>query len=126
MKCPFCNSEETQVKDSRATHNNSMVRRRRHCNECKNKFSTVERIYFKELYVVKKSGIKKPFDHNKIRHSIQTATSKRNIPINELDKIVNDTVNQNESSNLKEISSKKIGEMLMQELLKLDLVSYVR
>jgi len=126
MKCPFCNSENTQVKDSRTTNNHTLVRRRRYCISCQNKFSTVERIYFKELYVIKKSGIRKPFDRNKIRQSIQTATRKRNIPINELDKIINDTINQIESSNLKEISSRKIGEMLMQELLKLDLVSYVR
>ncbi|AVP87504.1 transcriptional regulator (repressor) NrdR [Candidatus Phycorickettsia trachydisci] len=126
MKCPFCNSEDTQVKDSRTTSNHTVVRRRRYCGSCHNKFSTVERIYFKELYVIKKSGIRKPFDRNKIRQSVQTATRKRNIPINELDKIINDTINQIESSKLKEISSRKIGEMLMQELLKLDLVSCVR
>lgn len=126
MKCPFCNSEDTQVKDSRTTNNHTIVRRRRYCSDCKNKFSTIERIYFKELYVIKKSGIRKPFERNKIRQSVQTATRKRNIPINELDKIINDTINQIESSSLKEISSRKIGEILMQELLKLDLVSYVR
>ena len=126
MKCPFCKHQDTQVKDSRSTHNNTIVRRRRHCLNCKAKFSTAERIHLKELYVVKRSGMRKPFDRNKIKHSIETATRKRNIPINEIERIIDEIIKQIESSNIKELSTKKIGELLLETLLKVDLVAYVR
>jgi transcriptional repressor NrdR len=126
MKCPFCNFADTQVKDSRATHNDTIIRRRRYCDSCKAKFSTAERIHLKELYVLKRSGMRKPFDRSKIKNSIETATRKRNIPINEIEKIVDEIIRQIESSNIKELSTKKIGELLMQSLLKVDLVAYVR
>ncbi len=126
MKCPFCGFDDTQVKDSRSTNNGIVIRRRRFCDSCKAKFSTTERIHIKELYVIKRSGIRKPFDRDKIKNSIQTATRKRNIPVNEIDRITDEIIQQIESSNIKELSTKKIGELLMQELLKIDLVAYVR
>ena len=126
MKCPLCHNVDTQVKDSRSTHDNTIIRRRRYCPKCNAKFSTTERIYLKELYVVKRSGVRKPFDRNKIKHSIETATRKRNIPISEVEKIVDDIVSQIESSNVKELHTRKIGNMLLQALLKIDVVAYVR
>jgi len=126
MKCPFCNHENTQVKDSRATNQSAIIRRRRFCQSCQSKFSTTERVHIKELYVIKRSGIRKPFDRNKIKNSIETATRKRNIPINEIEKITDEIIRQIESSNIKELSTKKIGELLMQALLRIDLVAYVR
>ena len=81
---------------------------------------------FKELYVIKRSGVRKPFDRNKIKNSIETAIRKRNIPINEIEKVTDSIINQIESSNIREIHTKKIGEMLLQALLKLDVVAYVR
>lgn len=124
MRCPFCNHENTQVKDSRASGGN--IRRRRSCESCKAKFSTIERVYIKELYVIKRSGMHKPFDRDKIKKSIETATRKRNIPINEVEKITDEIIRQIESSNIKELSTRKIGEFLMQALLQVDLVAYVR
>jgi transcriptional repressor NrdR len=126
MKCPFCDNPDTQVKDSRATHNNTIIRRRRYCDKCKIKFSTAERIYLKELYVIKRSGMRKSFDREKIKSAIETATRKRNIPISEIEKIVDEIIRQIESSNVKEISTKRIGELLLRALLKVDLVAYVR
>jgi transcriptional repressor NrdR len=76
--------------------------------------------------VIKRSGIRKPFDRNKIKNSIETATRKRNIPINEIEKITDEIIRQIESSNIKDLSTKKIGELLMQALLRIDLVAYVR
>jgi transcriptional repressor NrdR len=124
MKCPFCN-QSTQVKDSRV-FGRSSVRRRRICEFCKTKFSTIERIYIKELSIIKKSGARKSFDRDKIKKSIETATRKRNISIDEVERITNQIIRQIESSNTKEFSTKKIGELLMQALLRVDLVAYVR
>jgi transcriptional repressor NrdR len=70
--------------------------------------------------------MRKPFDRNKIKHSIETATRKRNIPINEIERIIDEIIKQIESSNIKELSTKKIGELLLETLLKVDLVAYVR
>lgn len=126
MRCPICGHSDTQVKDSRVTHNDTVVRRRRYCTLCQNKFSTAERIHVKELYVIKRSGVRRPFDRNKIKSSIETATRKRNIPINEIDSIIEEIIKQIESSNIKELSTRKIGTLLMEALKKVDIVSYVR
>ena len=126
MKCPLCNSPDTQVKDSRATNENTMVRRRRYCLNCKTKFSTAERVYLKELYVIKRSGVRKPFDRNKIKGAIETATRKRNIPIHEVERIIDEIITQIESSNVKELPTRKIGALVMQSLFKVDVVAYVR
>ena len=126
MRCPICTHPDTQVKDSRVTHNDTVVRRRRYCPICQNKFSTTERIHVKELYVIKRSGVRRPFDRNKIKSSIETATRKRNIPINEIDDIIEEIIKQIESSNIKELSTRKIGTLLMEALKKVDIVSYVR
>ena len=126
MRCPVCANNDTQVRDSRSTHNDTIVRRRRYCASCQNKFSTAERIYMKELYVIKRSGVRKLFDRNKIKTSIETATRKRNIPIEEIDKIIEDITKQIESLNVKELSTRKIGDLLLQSLLRFDIVASVR
>jgi len=126
MKCPLCNNPDTQVKDSRTTNDNTMVRRRRYCMKCKAKFSTAERIYLKELYVIKRSGVRKPFDRNKIKGAIETATRKRNIPIHEVERIIDEIITQIESSNVKELPTRKIGDLVLQSLFKVDVVAYVR
>jgi transcriptional repressor NrdR len=126
MKCPSCNHLDTQVRDSRATNDGSIVRRRRYCPACKSKFSTTERIYFKELYVIKRSGVRKPFERAKIKDAIETAVRKRNIAISEVERMVDDIVSQIETSTLKELHSNKIGALVLQALLKVDVVAYVR
>jgi transcriptional repressor NrdR len=103
-----------------------MVRRRRYCANCKTKFSTAERVYLKELYVIKRSGVRKAFDRNKIKGAIETATRKRNIPIHEVERIIDEIITQIESSNVKELTTRKIGALVLQSLFKVDVVAYVR
>ena len=89
MKCPFCGKEDTIVKDSRTTDDNSAIRRRRECSECGSRFTTFERVQLRELTVVKKNGEKAPFDRDKLYRSIELAVSKRPISAERVDKIVN-------------------------------------
>lgn len=126
MKCPFCTNIDTIVKDSRETESGAVIRRRRRCNSCNSKFTTFERVQLKELVVVKKSGAKKPFDRNKIFDSIATAVRKRNIDDIAINAIVNRIVLDLETQGAREVTSRKIGEIIMEELAKLDPVAYIR
>ena len=126
MRCPFCNNFSTQVKDSRNNEDGRVVRRRRYCNACKSRFTTLERVQLKELFVVKKSGLKKPFDREKIVISIKTAVRKRNISQEQIDEIADNIYKELENSNIKEVSTRKIGEMIMQALDDIDEVAYIR
>ena len=126
MRCPFCNNFSTQVKDSRNNEDGRVVRRRRYCNACKSRFTTLERVQLKELFVVKKSGLKKPFDREKIVISIKTAVRKRNISQEQIDEIADNIYKELENSNIKEVSTRKIGEMIMQALADIDEVAYIR
>ena len=84
MKCPFCQSQHTAVKDSRETEEGKVVRRRRSCTNCKGRFTTFERIQLRELIIIKRSGAKRPFDRIKILKSITTALRKRNFTEEEM------------------------------------------
>lgn len=126
MKCPFCKSENISVKDSRDTNEGKVIRRRRHCNKCKRRFTTFERIQMRELVVVKKTGIKRPFDRNKIYHSIATAVRKRNITNEGIEKLTDDIVIELESNPSKEIKTRLIGQLIMKNLSKIDQVAYIR
>ncbi len=126
MRCPTCGFENTAVKDSRYTENGETIRRRRYCQKCKHRFTTFERIQIRELSVIKRSGSKKPFDRNKIYKSIATAVRKRNISEERVLTITDSIVTACENGNLREISSRKIGEMIMEELAKVDQVAYIR
>ena len=126
MKCPFCLKTETFVKDSRDTEDGYVVRRRRYCSKCSGRFSTFERVQLRELVVVKRSGIKKAFDRDKIYKSIATALRKRNISDEIITEITNRVVFELESNNIREIQTRKIGELIMQELAQVDQVAYIR
>lgn len=126
MKCPFCSTVDTSVKDSRDSEDNTTIRRRRYCKACKGRFTTFERIQLRELLVIKRSGAKKPFDRDKVQKSITTALRKRNIPENSINQITNKIVLELESNSTREIPSRKIGELIMQELAKIDQVAYIR
>ena len=126
MKCPFCFSEDTQVKDSRNSSDNNLVRRRRVCTKCNSRFTTIERVQLKELLVIKRSGIKKPFDREKIYKSVAAAVRKRNISGEMINDFTDGIVFDLENSHTKEISTKKIGEMIMLKLAKIDEVAYIR
>ena len=126
MRCPFCGHEDTQVKDSRPTDDNSAIRRRRYCPSCGSRFTTFERVQLRELTIVKKGGVKQPFDREKIMRSITLALRKRPVEPDRIDRIVNGIVRRLESLGESEIPSQVVGEMVMDALASLDPVAYVR
>jgi transcriptional repressor NrdR len=126
MRCPFCGHEDTQVKDSRPTEDNSAIRRRRFCPACGSRFTTFERVQLRELVVVKKTGKRAPFDRDKLARSLQLALRKRPIDAERLERVVNSIVRRLESMGESEIPSTVIGEMVMESLANLDQVAYVR
>ncbi|PJI44267.1 MULTISPECIES: transcriptional regulator NrdR [Ferrovibrio] len=126
MRCPFCGNDDTQVKDSRPTEDNSAIRRRRFCPNCGARFTTFERIQLRELTVIKKNGLKAPFDRDKLARSIMIATRKRPIDPERIERLINGIVRRLESSGESEIKSDSIGELVMDGLAALDKVAYVR
>lgn len=126
MKCPFCGSLETHVKDSRSSEDNSAIRRRRICVCCDARFTTFERIQLRELTVIKEDGALQPFDREKLRRSITLALSKRFVDMEQIEIMVNSIVYKLESLRLNKISSEMVGKMVMEKLQKVDTVGYVR
>ena len=126
MHCPFCGFEDTQVKDSRPTDDGSAIRRRRFCANCGARFTTFERVQLRELVVVKSNGEKEPFEREKLIRSMKIALRKRPVDEERLDRVVNSVVRQLESLGENEVPTKKIGEFVMETLLALDHVAYVR
>ena len=126
MRCPFCGNEDTQVKDSRPTEDNSAIRRRRQCPNCGARFTTFERVQLRELTVLKENGKREPFDRDKLMRSMTIALRKRPVDPDRVDRVVNGIVRRLESSGESEIPTKLIGELLMDALATLDQVGYVR
>lgn len=126
MKCPFCGSIETQVKDSRISDDGESVKRRRYCAACDSRFTTFERVQLREILVIKKNGEKRIFDPEKLKKSIEMAVRKRPVSELQVEKLVNNIVRQLEVESETEISSAKIGEMVMMALERLDKVAFVR
>ena len=126
MKCPFCGNEDTQVKDSRSTEDNSAIRRRRFCSACGARFTTFERIQLRELTVIKKSGKKVPFDRSKLERSVQIALRKRPVESERVDRMISGIVRRVESLGEAEIASDVVGEIVMEGLQSIDSVAYVR
>jgi transcriptional repressor NrdR len=126
MRCPFCGHDDTQVKDSRPTEDNSAIRRRRFCPNCGARFTTFERIQLRELTVVKKDGQREPFDREKLAKSMFTALRKRPVDNERVERVINGIVRRLESSGESEIPATAIGELVMEALKNLDQVAYVR
>lgn len=126
MRCPFCGHDDTQVKDSRPAEDDSVVRRRRQCPACNQRFTTFERIQLRELTVVKKSGRRAPFDRDKLLRSVDIACRKRNVDPERIEQMVSGIVRKLESQGEPEISSDSIGALVMEGLQGLDEVAYVR
>jgi len=126
MRCPFCSSEDTQVKDSRQAEDNTAVRRRRLCSNCGGRFTTFERVQLRELTVVKKSGRRTPFDRDKMARSVMIAMQKRPVEPERIEQMISGVVRQLESSGNSDITSDQIGELVMEGLANLDKVAYVR
>lgn len=126
MRCPFCSSEETQVKDSRPTEEHSAIRRRRVCPDCGGRFTTFERVQLRELAVEKRSGDSAPFDRSKLQRSVSVALRKRPVDAERIDRMISGIVRQLEASGEATVTSNQIGEMVMTALRELDAVGYVR
>jgi len=126
MRCPYCSSPDTQVKDSRPAEDNSAIRRRRVCPDCGGRFTTFERVQLRELIVIKKSGRRAPFDRDKLMRSLEIALRKRPVEPERVERMVNGIVRQLESSGEPEVESARIGELVIEGLRALDPVAYVR
>ena len=126
MRCPYCSSENTQVKDSRPTEENHSIRRRRNCEDCGGRFTTFERVQLREITVIKRSGRRVPFDREKLSRSIAIALRKRPIQPERVERMVSGIVRQLESMGEQEMPSSAIGELIMEALKGLDPVAYVR
>jgi len=126
MRCPFCGFEDTQVKDSRPSEDGMSIKRRRFCGGCQSRFTTFERIQLCELTVVKSDQRKESFSREKLARSIYIATRKRPISPEKIERVINGLQHRLETLGESEISSRLIGEMIMDVLFDLDSVSYIR
>ncbi|WP_246669028.1 transcriptional regulator NrdR [Ancylobacter sp. TS-1] len=126
MRCPYCGSLDTQVKDSRPTEDSAAIRRRRICPDCGGRFTTFERVQLRELTVLKRSGRRVPFDRDKLARSIEVALRKRPVDPERVERLVSGLVRRLESMGESEITSETIGERVMESLKQLDDIAYVR
>ena len=126
MRCPFCGHDETQVKDSRPSEDNSSIRRRRQCPACAARFTTFERVQLRELMVIKKDESRTIFDREKLVRSISISCRKRPVKQEQIELITNSIQRRLESSGETEIPTKVIGELVMDALKEMDRVAYLR
>ena len=126
MRCPFCGKIDTKVIDTRTMDENTVIRRRRYCDECGGRFTTYERIDTIPLTVVKSDNTRETFDRDKLTRGILISCSKRPVSREQIDKVVTDIENSIINSARKEVPSKEIGEMVMERLKGIDEVAYVR
>jgi len=126
MRCPYCGNEDTQVKDSRPTEDNTAIRRRRFCTACGGRFTTFERVQLRELTIIKTNNRRVPFDRDKLMRSVQIAMRKRPVEQERIERMVSGIVRRLESMGENEIPSAMIGRLVMEGLMSLDEVAYVR
>ena len=126
MHCPFCRHTETQVKDSRTSDDGENIKRRRYCPACGLRFTTYEKVHLPEIIVIKKNSDKRSFDPQKLKKSINMAVRKRPVENSQVEQIVYQIAHQIAINNELEITSAKIGEMVLEALEKLDQVAFVR
>ena len=126
MKCPFCGDQESKVVDSRHSEDGLSIRRRRECLNCQRRFTTYEVVESLPIIVVKKNGSRQPFDRNKILNSMIRAFDKRKVSVEELDRITTEIEQTIQNTLEREVSTDKIGEMVMERLKPMDQVAYIR
>ena len=126
MKCPYCGYEESKVVDSRPAGEDTCIRRRRECLSCQKRFTTYETIESLPLIIIKKDGSRQTFDKNKVLAGLVKACEKRSVPLNELEKLADEIEQVLLNSLEREVTSQKIGELVMERLKKIDEVAYVR
>ena len=126
MRCPFCAHDDSQVKDSRPTEDNTAIRRRRQCESCGARFTTFERIQLRDVTVVKSGDRREPFDRTKLEQSVALAVRKRGLEQERIDQLVSGIQRQVETAGEAEVASTRIGELVMDGLRQLDSVAYIR
>jgi transcriptional repressor NrdR len=126
MRCPFCSHEDSQVKDSRSTEDGAAIRRRRQCEACGARFTTFERIQLRELTVLKSENRREPFDREKLMRSVSIAARKRPVEAARIEKLVTGIQRRLETLGEGEVTSARIGELVMDGLKGLDSVAYIR
>lgn len=126
MKCPFCNHTQTQVVDTRETEMGNSIRRRRRCPACDKRFTTHETVELRMPQVIKQSGMRSEFDTEKLSNSFKRALHKRPVSTEKVDTAISQICHQILTLGEREIPSRQIGEMVMQALLELDKVAYIR
>jgi len=126
LRCPFCAHDDSQVKDSRPSEDNTSIRRRRQCEGCGARFTTFERVQLREVMVIKSDDRREPFDRAKIEQSVTLACRKRRIDQERLDQLITGIQRQIETLGENEVPSKQIGEMVMDALRQVDSVAYIR
>jgi transcriptional repressor NrdR len=126
MRCPFCAHDDTQVKDSRPAEDNTSIRRRRQCSSCGARFTTFERVQLREVTIIKSGDRREPFDRSKLEQSVALACRKRGIEQERIDQLVSGIQRQVETVGEEEVSSARIGELVMDGLRQIDSVAYIR
>ena len=126
MKCPFCGFADSRVIDSRPTDEDSRIRRRRECAQCSKRFTTYEIVESLPIVVVKKDDSREPFDRNKLLKGLLRACEKRPISLERLEQAVDEIEAQIQNSLELEVSTSKIGEYVMEQLMRIDDVAYIR
>ncbi|MFN7054692.1 transcriptional regulator NrdR [Hyphomonas sp.] len=126
MRCPFCGSDNTSVKDSRSAEDDTAVRRRRVCESCGARFTTFERVQLREIMVIKRDGKRVPFDRERLARSITIALRKRPVDREQIDQMVSGILRKLESTGEQEVTSNDVGELAMEALKRVDPVGYVR
>ena len=126
MKCPFCGKDQDKVIESRTTNEGEIIRRRRECEKCGERFTSYERIEPRVTFVIKKDGRREPYDREKIKKGLLRAVEKRPIAMEKLERVLQNIEHKIPYNNDNEVSSDQIGLLVMEELEKLDPVAYVR
>ncbi|MCB2088073.1 MAG: transcriptional repressor NrdR [Sphingomonadaceae bacterium] len=126
MRCPFCAFDDSQVKDSRPTEDNTSIRRRRQCTSCGARFTTFERVQLREIVIVKSGDQREAFERRKLEQSVALACRKRGVSQEQIDRLVSGIQRQLETSGENEVPSARIGELVMDGLRQIDSVAYIR
>jgi len=126
VRCPFCNHADNKVVDSRVSKDASVIRRRRQCLDCGQRFTTYERVEELDTFVVKKDGSREVYDRSKVKHGIMLALRKRQVSVNMVDEFLSNLETRFQEQGLREIPTKEIGEAVMKWLRAVDDVAYVR
>ncbi|GAC1360722.1 MAG: transcriptional regulator NrdR [Herpetosiphon sp.] len=126
MRCPHCQAQDTQVIDTRKLEGGFQIRRRRRCESCEQRFTTLERLEMLPLMIVKKSGVREPFDREKLEHGINVACYRRPVSVETVQALINDIETALVEQEEREVPSTLIGDIVMTRLRELDEVAYIR